>query len=195
MANWCFSKVRVNGSKEQVKELYQMMKNLEDMKEPLVENGFGTSYYANLVHVLGGDCENISCCGFWKELKIIDDNTIGWSDETKYHPVYDVFELIKNAFPDLEVWFITYGCDFYISNDADGIYFPERFWLMFGEETDYEDRYYPDIQSMLKDISTIFNRDISTEEQFCDILDEFVENDDTESFCFWVELKIVDYCH
>ena len=45
--------------KDKVRKLYHMMKNLEEMKEPLLENGFGSTWYGNLVHILGENWQKI----------------------------------------------------------------------------------------------------------------------------------------
>lgn len=81
MPNWCYSGVRVEGPKDKVRKLYHMMKNLEEMKEPLLENGFGLTWYGNLVHILGEDWQKIYCRGLWTFL-YVEDTVLAWDDET-----------------------------------------------------------------------------------------------------------------
>lgn len=48
MPNWCYtsySVIQSNGSKDQVKKLYETMMELEKMPDPsLIENGFGSRW-------------------------------------------------------------------------------------------------------------------------------------------------------
>ena len=175
MPNWCFAGVRVDGPKDKVRKLYHIMKNLEEIKEPLVENGFGTSWYGCLVHLLGGNWKEVYCRGSWSDLWI-DENVIGWNDETAWSPMTEVFTLIESAIPGLKVWYMAEeeGMEIYESNDADGIYFPERYILRYGWDTEY----YDNLNSLLKDASVMLKREIKTREE----LEAIIEDLDDWSF-------------
>ena len=41
MPNWAYTSYRIVGKTEEVNDLYAKIKQLENMQEPLVENGFG----------------------------------------------------------------------------------------------------------------------------------------------------------
>lgn len=124
MPNWCFTDVRVVGPPGQVEKLYLMMKGLEDMMMPLVENGFGTRWYGNLVHLLGDDYQKFHCRGHWAELRM-STSVLKWVDMTAWGPVIDVFKLIERKFPGLKVYFSAEEeCnDVFVTNDADGRFF------------------------------------------------------------------------
>ena len=126
MPNWCFAGVRVDGPKDKVRKLYHIMKNLEEIKEPLVENGFGTSWYGCLVHLLGGNWKEVYCRGSWSDLWI-DENVIGWNDETAWSPMTEVFTLIESAIPGLKVWYMA---------EEEGMEIYEKFGLDCMEVTD-----------------------------------------------------------
>lgn len=170
MPNWCFAGVRITGPKDEVKKLYLIMKNLQEMKKPLIDNGFGTSWYGCLVHHLGGEWSNVYCRGSWSDLRLIEDNVLAWNDETAWSPMYEVFELIEKAMPELNVWYMAEeeGMEIYVTNDADGIYFPERFIL----RTDWDTEYYADLPSLLKDASAMLKQEIKTKEQLEAIIEE-----------------------
>lgn len=175
MPNWCYSGVRVDGPKRKVRKLYHMMKNLEMMKEPLIENGFGTSWYGNLVKILGEDWHKVYCRGSWSDLWI-DENVIGWNDETAWEPMLQVFELIEEAIPELKVWYMAEeeGMEIFVTNDAQGVYFPERYIF----RTDWDTEYYADIRSLLKDASAMLRQEITTQEQ----LEAIIEDMEDRSF-------------
>ena len=44
MPNWCSTAYVIEGNAKEVKSLYELMKGLQERKEPSVENGFGTSW-------------------------------------------------------------------------------------------------------------------------------------------------------
>lgn len=56
MPNWCSTAYVIEGNVKEVKSLYELMKGLQERKEPSVENGFGISWLGCLVDGLGGDC-------------------------------------------------------------------------------------------------------------------------------------------
>ena len=56
MPNWCSSAYALEGDANEIKSLYELMKGLENMEKPSVENGFGTTWLGCLVDALGKDC-------------------------------------------------------------------------------------------------------------------------------------------
>ena len=73
MPNWCVTNYVVEGKKEELDDLYQKMKGLQGMEQPLVENGFGQTWLGCLVQSLGADPEDVGCRGNWDELERRDD--------------------------------------------------------------------------------------------------------------------------
>lgn len=55
MPNWCSTAYVIDGDAKEVKQLYELMKGLEERKTPSVENGFGTTWLGCLVDALGKD--------------------------------------------------------------------------------------------------------------------------------------------
>ena len=182
MPNWCFAGVRIDGPKDKVRKLYYMMKNLEEMENPLLDNGFGTTWYGNLVHILGGDWNKVYCRGSWSDLNLMSDDVLAWSDETAWGPMIEVFELIEKAIPGLKVWYMAEedGMEIYVTNDAQGVYFPERYIL----RTDWDTEYYEDLSQVLKVASDELKQDIRTKDE----LEEAIEGLDDRAF---YEFKVV----
>ena len=61
MPNWCSTAYAIEGDAQEIKKLYELMKNLQERKEPSVENGIGTSWLGCLVDALGEDWNKVSC--------------------------------------------------------------------------------------------------------------------------------------
>lgn len=57
MPNWCSTAYVIDGDAKEVKQLYELMKGLEERKTPSVENGFGTTWLGCLVDALGKGLE------------------------------------------------------------------------------------------------------------------------------------------
>ena len=53
MPNWCNTLYVIEGDVEEVKSLYETMKELQERKTPLVKNDFGKTWLGGLVNALG----------------------------------------------------------------------------------------------------------------------------------------------
>lgn len=52
MPNWCSTAYAIDGDAKEVKQLYELMKSLEERDNPSVTNGFGTTWLGCLVDAL-----------------------------------------------------------------------------------------------------------------------------------------------
>lgn len=130
MANYCDTSYVVEGSKEDLDNLYNIMYRLQNMEQPLVENGFGTTWLGCLITELGGNREDYYCKGEWACLERQGD-TIKFSTESAWQPPFDTIGLLQEKFPSLSFYFIAEepGCEVFLKNDKEGKYFPENYLL------------------------------------------------------------------
>ena len=114
------------GKNEELDALYQKMKELQEMEQPLVKNGLGPTWLGCLVKALGKNPEDMLCRGIWIELER-QDNRLLMTFETAWTPCYEVTQLMKTIFPSLRIYYKAEepGCEVYLKNDAEGKYFPE----------------------------------------------------------------------
>ena len=127
MPNWAFSQYHAVGDKEQLKQLYDTMHELESMKDPgLCDNGFGSSWLGNLVVKLGGNYEKIYCRGSW--------------DNLSFNDCYLYFQCEES------------GNCIYETNDATGDYFPERFCFWVEDE---DTEYYETLEDLTEAVEGI----------------------------------------
>ena len=126
MANICTTNYVIEGKKDELDELYRIMKELQDMEQPLVKNGLGPTWLGCLVKALGKNPEDVLCRGIWIELER-QDNRLQMTFETAWTPCYEVTQLMKTIFPSLRIYYKSEepGCELYLKNDADGKYFAE----------------------------------------------------------------------
>ena len=80
--NWCYSNIKCTGSTEEIHDLYERMKRLQEMKEPLKPNGFGTTWLGTLVEDLVVDFNKVQCRGSWDCLEL-DDDILSFTTETR----------------------------------------------------------------------------------------------------------------
>lgn len=104
MPNWCSSAYVIEGDAKEIKSLYELMKKLEDMEKPSVENGFGTTWLGCLVDALGKDWNDVSCRGEWSCLEM-DGEVIRLYTETAWSPCNEVFDLVREKYPSLYYYF------------------------------------------------------------------------------------------
>ena len=126
MPNICTTNYVIEGKQEELDALYQKMKELQEMEQPLVENKLGPTWLGCLVKALGRNPENVLCRGIWIELERQDDRLL-MTFETAWTPCYEVTQLMKTVYPSLRIYYKAEepGCELYLKNDADGKYFAE----------------------------------------------------------------------
>ena len=126
MPNICTTNYVFEGNNEELDALYQKMKELQEMEQPLVKNGLGPTWLGCLVKALGKNPEDMLCRGIWIELER-QDNRLLMTFETAWTPCYEVTQLMKTIFPSLRIYYKAEepGCEVYLKNDAEGKYFPE----------------------------------------------------------------------
>ena len=126
MPNICTTNYVIEGKQEELDALYQKMKELQEMEQPLVENKLGPTWLGCLVKSLGKNPEDVLCRGIWIELER-QDNRLQMTFETAWTPCYEVTQLMKTIFPSLRIYYKAEepGCEVYLKNDAEGKYFPE----------------------------------------------------------------------
>jgi len=114
----------IEGEKKELDALYQTMKELQANEQQSTE---GDTRLSSLVKALGKAPEEIECRGEWTELER-QGNTLRMIFETAWSPCYEVINLLKEAYPSLQIFYKSEepGNEVYLKNDAEGKYFPEK---------------------------------------------------------------------
>ena len=123
MPNICTTNYVIEGKKEELDALYQVMANFEVSEQYMIDE---SNWLGNLVSALGKDPEDVICRGEWTDLKREND-TLRVTFETAWTPCYEVIQLMKEMFPSLRIYYQAeeLGNGIYTKNDAEGIYFPD----------------------------------------------------------------------
>ena len=131
MPNWCSTAYAIEGDAKEIKSLYELMKRLEDMEKPSVENGFGTTWLGCLVDALGKDWNNVHCRGSWSCLELEDD-VLKFSHRKRHGlRVMRHLTLYWRNIHHFRYYFQAEepGIGIYETNDEDGTYFSDRYFL------------------------------------------------------------------
>jgi len=130
MPNWCQTTVFITssekGKNENVEKLHKIIEELENHKKPINPNGFGVCWLGELVTALGEDWHKVSCRGEWYYMDF-SDNMLELGIDSAWEPPYEVFDLIKEKFPDLQIKYraIEEGNQIFETNDRE--FFPDKY--------------------------------------------------------------------
>ena len=163
----------------------------------------------NLEEILGAICLAMTDKKHWTEYKAcehlgfteqeLDDKRLGgeidddptlengvlrfWAEER--WGLQDFEELLRQKFPDIKVYWVVEesGCEVYCTNDKEGKYFPERYWV----------EYFITEEAMYKWLSEITNGRVKSAEDveaFNSDYEDACEED--ENFIVIHEFEVVD---
>lgn len=193
MPNWCSTVYVVEGDSKEIKNLYGLMKKLQDRKSPAVKNDFGTTWLGCLVDALGKDWNAISCRGSWSCLEM-DGEVLKFNTETAWAPCNETFDAVREKFPSLHYYFIAEepGLEVYETNDEYGVYFEDKFLLdACTPEEEYIHEYFKGRQEALKWLENMVGKPIRSVADIEDIDRQWnVECED--AYCYLYEFKIVN---
>ena len=193
MPNWCNTAYTVTGDTQEVKALYELMKGLEEQEKPAVDNGFGTTWLGCLVNALGEDWNNIRCRGHWEGLEFDGEVLTFWT-ETAWSVCNEVFELARQKFPSLSYYYRAEEpgmCDYY-TNDADGIYYPERYVVdACSDKCDWYTEYFTTLQDAYAWLEQVSGVPVHSEDDVRALEKQWRENDpDGYAYISIHELKV-----
>ena len=178
MPNWCYTSVKCTGNTEEIQDLYDRMKRLQEMKEPLKPNGFGTTWLGNLVEDLGVDFNKVQCRGSWECLEL-DDDILSFTTETAWYRCTEVEDLIKEKYPSIDIAFRCEEPGMAIYEKNNNVFFPEDYIV----DIEDDDTYYLMESEALQTLSDFFGFD------FKDMAEAMIlvrENNDKDDGRVWV---------
>jgi len=123
-----------------------------------------------------------------------DENTGAlrfWSEER--WGLQDFAELLEKQFPDIKVYWIVEecGCGVYCTNDKEGKYFPERFWVDTAQDDIYQSEYFTTEKAMYKWLNEKYGVKSEEEVEAWNANYE-ATGDDCESFIYIHKFEIED---
>lgn len=178
MPNWCDTTYKCVGDPKEVRSLYKTIKANDKRKTSRVKNGFGTLWLGNIVDSLGEDWEKLRCRGEITSYQL-DGNVLTIYQNTAWCEQEGFRQCIERKFPSIKVYYREEepGCDVFYTNDADRIYFPERYFL----DNYDEPLYYETIEEAAESVSEIVGHDVApTVEAIEEALNNYEEEHEDE---------------
>ena len=194
MSNTCFTTYKVTGKKKDVTKLFKTIKRLDGRKTPLVKNGWYDPklWLGCLVKALGGDPNKVYCRGtitFYE----LEDDVLTLNTETAWAEMAETRHFIESCFPGMKVYYIEEesGCEIFNTNDSEGIYFKDRYYLDGFDDSEY----FETLDEAAKYVKEIVGHDVEANVTAIDkALNDYMEahEDDDDCYYYFHEFSIVN---
>ena len=162
------------------------MKRLQEMKEPLKPNGFGTTWLGNLVEDLGVDFNTVQCRGSWDDLTM-EGETLRFCTETAWYRCTEVEDLIREKYPSIEIFFLCEEPGMCIYEKNSDVYFEEEYLIDFLTG----DSHYVSEQAALQMLSDEFGVDFADIDEALILVEEH-NNDYNDDAIYVHKFELVD---
>lgn len=193
MQNRCKSVYVIEGDTNEVKELYKLMNELKNRREPLVKNSFGTTFLGCLLAALGYEWYSVNCQGAWYNLER-KGNTLRFTVETILSPRPVVFDLVCRKFPSLTNYYRAENpaTVLFETNDSEGKYFPEKYRIeLFTPQDEFMMEYFVELPTVFEWLGKVFGQPVETEEQVNELVAQW-QKESRYAYCYIDKFKIVN---
>ena len=175
MANTCFTTYKcVSDNSKDVKKLYKTLQRMEKRKTPIAKNSWydPKMWLGCLVKALGGDPEKVYCRGMVTFFDY-DNDVLTIDTETAWGEMSETRHFIESCYPGMKIYYCEEesGCEVYNTNDAEGQFFDNRFFL--DNEGDIDEPYYESIEKAAEAVSEIVGHEVKPT---VDAINEALEN-------------------
>lgn len=192
MANWASTSYRIEGSKSDLEKVYNVIDSFMTERQEPVDTTASKEWEGNIVTALGASDEQISknyLRGFIQEYEM-DGDTIRIEAEEAWG-ASDFRDVLKQLMPELTIYYIVEepGCEVYATNDRDGKYFTDRFYVDACVKGNYESEYFCTEEEAMAYAANLLGMDKVTEKDLESWNNEHGEDDD---FIYVHEYEFVD---
>jgi hypothetical protein len=190
MANWASTSYRIEGSKSDLEKVFNVIEGFMTGKQkPSVETSC-QDWEGNIVKALGATDEQLSknyLRGFIQEYEM-DGDTIRIEAEEAWGAT-DFRQVLAMLMPELAIYFIVEepGCEVYATNDDEGRYFPERFYVDACVNGDYRSEYFETEEQAMAYAAELLGMEKMTQAK----LESWNEDQEGDDFIYIHEFEIV----
>lgn len=138
MPNWCYTDYKIEGEKDTLDKIYKAIEN------PSIKEGSSKDWEGNVLSTLGIDFKNCFIRGFIEDSDLEYDVLSIYTTEAWYRT--DFARLLEDKFPDINIYWKAEepGMAIYETNDSEGKYFTERYYIEIYKDNDYITEYFDD---------------------------------------------------
>lgn len=190
MANWALTDYVIEGPDE-ILEKIQSAVNTHEVEENSSDNWEG-----NILHALGITWEKGTpkdpgpyVRGFIQDAQLADGILSLHAEEA--WGVTDFCKLLKEKFPEIKVYWASEepDCEVYQTNDKDGKYFKDKFYVDTCIHDNYQSEYFMDEKAAYKWLDTITTGEVKTLEDVC----KFNDSCDEDDYISIYEFEVVNW--
>ena len=189
MANWASTSYAIEGSKSDLERVFNVIDGFVKGNVKPVEENTSKEWEGNIVTALGATDEQMKnnyLRGFIQTYEIID-GVLHLEAEEAWGTT-DFRHLLAKLIPELTIYYIVEecGCEVYATNDCDGKYFTESYYVDICIDGDYFSEYFDTEKQVLAYVAQLLKKESVTMKE----IDEWnEEQDDNENYIYVHEFK------
>lgn len=189
MANWASTSYRIEGSKSDLKRVYGVIDDFMSERRKPIEEDASKEWEGNVIRALGGteeQTEKACLRGFIQEYEMAGD-TIRIEAEEAWGTTGFRY-LLERIMPELTVYYIVEesGCEVYATNDYDGKYFHDRYYVYAYVNDNYRSEYFETEEQAMAYAAELIGMENITQEK----LKSWNKDQDDDDFVFVYEFDI-----
>ena len=191
MANWASTSYAIEGSKSDLARVSNVINSFMKGNTKPVETNASKEWEGNIVKALGASEEQMKnnyLRGFIQTYEIIDG--VLYIEAEEAWGATDFRHLLAKLMPELTIYYIVEecGCEVYATNDCDGKYFTESYYVDICIDGDYFSEYFDTEKQVLAYVAQLLKKESVTMKE----IDEWnEEQDDNENYIYVHEFKYV----
>ena len=191
MANWASTSYAIEGNKSDLERVSNVINDFVKSNVKPVEANASKKWEGNIVKALGASEEQMKnnyLRGFIQTYEIIDG--VLYIEAEEAWGATDFRHLLAKLMPKLTIYYIVEecGCEVYATNDCDGKYFTESYYVDTCIDGDYFSEYFDTEKQVLAYVAQLLKKESVTMKD----IDEWnEEQDDNENYIYVHEFKYV----
>lgn len=191
MANWASTSYAIEGNKSDLERMFNVINDFVKSNVKPVEANASKEWEGNIVKALGASEEQMKnnyLRGFIQTYEIIDG--VLYIEAEEAWGATDFRHLLAKLMPKLTIYYIVEecGCEVYATNDCDGKYFTESYYVDICIDGDCFNDYFNTEEQVLSYVAQLLKKESVTMKD----IDEWnEEQDDNENYIYVHEFKYV----
>lgn len=191
MANWASTSYAIEGNKSDLESVFNVINDFVKSNVKPVEANASKEWEGNIVKALGASEEQMKnnyLRGFIQTYEIIDG--VLYIEAEEAWGATDFRHLLAKLMPELTIYYIVEecGCEVYATNDCDGKYFTDSYYVDICIDGDYFSEYFDTEKQVLAYVAQLLKKELVTMKE----IDEWnEEQDDNENYIYVHEFKYV----
>ena len=191
MANWASTSYAIEGNNSDLERMFNVINDFVKSNVKPVEANASKEWEGNIVKALGASEEQMKnnyLRGFIQTYEIIDG--VLYIEAEEAWGATDFRHLLAKLMPKLTIYYIVEecGCEVYATNDCDGKYFTESYYVDICIDGDYFSEYFDTEKQVLAYVAQLLKKESVTMKD----IDEWnEEQDDSENYIYVHEFKYV----